>query len=121
VSTSSIILGKSLAALLPALALTWVAAALFCLGVDAVAGQALLPDSAWLFGRWCSPRCSPSSATRPQWRYPPACWIQGRAEPRGDDGAATAGLLVFQLAGRIALGPRFYFAWPRGSPWPTWR
>ncbi|HWT85326.1 MAG TPA: ABC transporter permease subunit, partial [Myxococcales bacterium] len=50
VATSSIILGKSLAALLPALALTWVAAALFCLGVDAVAGQVLLPDPAWLFG-----------------------------------------------------------------------
>src|SRR5882757_6926151 len=50
VSTLGIIVGKSLAALVPALAITWLAAALFCLGVDAVAGRMLLPDSAWLFG-----------------------------------------------------------------------
>src|SRR5207237_1768002 len=50
VSTLEIILGKSLAALAPSLAITWIAAALFCLGVDAVAGGMVLPDPAWLFG-----------------------------------------------------------------------
>src|SRR5205823_3949421 len=65
VSTLSIILGKSIAALVPAMLITWVAAALFCAGIDLVVGRALLPDGAWLFGtlalsalsigRGCSP------------------------------------------------------------------
>src|SRR5258708_19334593 len=48
-STLSLILGKSIAALVPALAITWLAAALFCAGIDAVVGRMLLPDAAWLF------------------------------------------------------------------------
>jgi ABC-2 type transport system permease protein len=111
VATSSIILGKSLAALLPALALTWVAAALFCLGVDAVAGQVLLPDSAWLFGTLV---LSPLLAL---FGNATAVAVSSRVlDPRAAQNLSAMtvlpllALLVFQLAGRIALGPRFYFA-----------
>jgi len=48
-----IVLGKSLAAVLPALVITWFAFALFAVGVDVVAypllGRILLPDGRWLF------------------------------------------------------------------------
>jgi len=115
VATSSIILGKSLAALLPALALTWVAAALFCLGVDAVAGQVLLPDSAWLFGTLV---LSPLLAL---FGNATAVAVSSRVlDPRAAQNLSAMtvvpllALLVFQLAGRIALGPRFYFALAAG-------
>jgi ABC-2 type transport system permease protein len=109
VSVTSIIVGKSLAALLPALAITWVSAALFCLGVDAVAGQMLLPDASWLFGTFVlSPLFAlVGNAT--------AVVVSSRVlDPRAAQNLAATtvlpllGLLVVQLAGRIALGPRFY-------------
>src|SRR5213593_3032363 len=78
VSTLSIVLGKSIAAMVPALAMTWIAAVLFCAGIDAVAGRLLLPHAAQNL-----------SATTV---------------------LPLVALLVFELAGRISLGPRFYFA-----------
>jgi len=109
VSTASIILGKSLAALAPALAITWIAAALFCLGVDAVAGGMVLPDAAWLFGTLV---LSPLLAL---FGNATAVVVSSRVlDPRAAQNLAATtvlpllALLVVQLAGRIALGPRFY-------------
>lgn len=109
-STLSIVLGKSLAALLPALAITWLAAAAFCAGVDLVVGRALLPDSAWLFGTLA---LAPLLAL---FGNAAAVAVSARVlDPRAAQNLAATtvlpllGLLVVQLAGRIALGPRFYF------------
>jgi len=110
VSTLSIILGKSLAALLPALAITWLSAALFCLGIDAVAGHPILPDSGWLFATFV---LSPLFAL---FGNATAVVVSSRVlDPRAAQNLAATtvlpllALLVVQLAGRIALGPRFYF------------
>jgi ABC-2 type transport system permease protein len=110
VSTLSIILGKSIAALLPAVGITWIAAALFCAGVDLVAGRFLLPDAAWLFGTLV---LSPLLAL---FGNATAVVVSSRVlDPRAAQNLAATtvlpllGLLVVQLAGRIALGPRFYF------------
>ena len=115
VSTLSIILGKSVAALVPALGITWIAAALFCLGVDLVVGQALLPDAAWLFGTLL---LTPLLAL---FGNAMAVVVSSRVlDPRAAQNLAATtvlpllGLLVVQLAGRIALGPRFYFALAAG-------
>ena len=109
VSTPSIILGKSVAALVPALAITWLAAALFCLGIDLVIGRALLPDPAWLFGTLL---LSPLLAL---FGNAMAVVVSSLVlDPRAAQNLAATtvlpllGLLVMQLAGRIALGPRFY-------------
>ncbi len=49
-----LVAGKSIAALLPAVVLSWIAFAVLCLGVDAISlhylGVALLPNAMWLFG-----------------------------------------------------------------------
>ncbi len=115
VSTLSIILAKSLAALLPALAITWVSAALFCLGVDAVVGHPILPDSAWLFGTFA---LSPLLAL---FGNATAVVVSSRVldSRAAQNLAATTvlpllALLVVQLAGRIALGPPFYFGLAAG-------
>lgn len=109
VGTLSIVLGKSIAALVPAVGITWAAAALFCLGVDVVAGRALLPDAAWLFGTLV---LSPLLAL---FGNATAVVVSARVlDPRAAQNLAATtvlpllGLLVVQLAGRIALGPRFY-------------
>lgn len=109
VSTLSIVLGKSIAALVPAVGITWVAAALFCLGVDLVVGHALLPDAAWLFGTLV---LSPLLAL---FGNATAVVVSARVlDPRAAQNLAATTvlpllvLLVVQLAGRIALGPRFY-------------
>ena len=115
VSTSALVLGKSIAALVPAVLITWVAAALFCLGVDAVAGRMLLPDSAWLFGTLV---LSPLLAL---FGNAMAVVVSSRVlDPRAAQNLAATtvlpllALVAFQLAGRIALGPRFYFALAAG-------
>jgi ABC-type Na+ efflux pump permease subunit len=115
VSTASIIVGKSLAALAPALAITWIAAALFCLGVDAIAGGRVLPDAAWLFGTLV---LSPLLAL---FGNATAVVISSRVlDPRAAQNLAATtvlpllALLVVQLAGRIALGPRFYLVFAGG-------
>lgn len=109
VSTLSIILGKSIAALVPAVVITWVAAALFCAGMDLVVGRVLLPDPAWLFGTLV---LSPLLAL---FGNAMAVVVSARVlDPRAAQNLAATtvlpllGLLVVQLAGRIALGPRFY-------------
>jgi ABC-type Na+ efflux pump permease subunit len=111
VSTLSIILGKSIAALVPALVITWIAAALFCAGIDAVVGRFLLPDGAWLFGTLV---LSPLLAL---FGNAMAVVVSSRVlDPRAAQNLSATtvlpllGLLVVQLAGRIALGPRFYLA-----------
>jgi ABC-2 type transport system permease protein len=111
VSTMSIILGKSIAALVPALIITWTAAALFCLGIDLVIGALLLPDSSWIFGTLL---LSPLLAL---FGNGAAVVVSARVlDPRAAQNLAATtvlpflGLLVMQLAGRIALGPRFYFS-----------
>jgi ABC-type Na+ efflux pump permease subunit len=112
-STLEIILGKSLAALAPSIVITWIAAALFCLGVDLVAtprlGHAPLPDGAWLFATFV---LSPLLAL---FGNALAVVVSARVvDPRAAQNLAATtvvpllGLLVVQLAGKIALGPRFY-------------
>jgi ABC-type Na+ efflux pump permease subunit len=111
VSTLAIVLGKSIAALVPALGITWAASAFFCLGIDLVVGRALLPDGAWLFGTLL---LSPLLAL---FGNAMAVVVSSRVlDPRAAQNLAATtvlpllGLLVVQLAGRIALGPRFYLA-----------
>jgi ABC-type Na+ efflux pump permease subunit len=54
ITAAELVAGKSLASLVPAVAITWVAFALLCVGVDVVAwplGQGLLlPNTLWSFG-----------------------------------------------------------------------
>ena len=111
-----IVLGKSIAALLPALALTWLSALAFCAGMDLVAGRFLLPDSAWLFGTLL---LSPLLAL---FGNALAVVVSSRIlDPRAAQNLAAMtvvpllGLLVVQLAGRIALGPRFYLGLALGA------
>jgi ABC-2 type transport system permease protein len=111
VSTTSIILGKSIAALIPALIITWAAAALFCLGIDLVAGAALLPDSSWLFGTLL---LAPLLAL---FGNGAAVVVSARVlDPRAAQNLSATtvlpllGLLVTQLAGKISLGPAFYLS-----------
>jgi ABC-2 type transport system permease protein len=111
VSTLSIILGKSIAAVVPALAMTWIAAVLFCAGIDAVAGRLLLPDAGWTFGILV---LSPLLAL---FGNATAVVVSSRVlDPRAAQNLSATtvlplvALLVFELAGRISLGPRFYIA-----------
>jgi ABC-2 type transport system permease protein len=111
VSPLSIILGKSIAAVVPALALTWIAAVLFCAGIDAVVGRPLLPDADWVFGILV---LSPLLAL---FGNATAVVVSARVlDPRAAQNLAATtvlplvALLVFELAGRISLGPRFYVA-----------
>src|SRR3989441_765069 len=99
----------------PIALLAWLAAALFCLGIDAIAGHMLLPDPAWLFGTLV---LSPLLAL---FGNATAVVVSSRVlDPRAAQNLAAStvlpllALLVFQLAGRIALGPRFYFALAAG-------
>ncbi|NMO20848.1 ABC transporter permease subunit [Pyxidicoccus fallax] len=54
VTAAELVTGKSLAALVPAVAITWVAFVFFCVGVDIVAWplvkMPLMPDALWTFG-----------------------------------------------------------------------
>ncbi|QRN99937.1 ABC transporter permease [Archangium violaceum] len=54
VTAAELVMGKSLASLVPAVIITWVAFALLCVGVDVVSwplGQGLMmPNALWLFG-----------------------------------------------------------------------
>jgi ABC-type Na+ efflux pump permease subunit len=111
VSTLAIILGKSIAAVVPALAMTWIAAVLFCAGIDAVTGQLLLPDANWIFGILV---LSPLLAL---FGNATAVVVSSRVvDPRAAQNLSATtvlplvALLVFELAGRISLGPRFYVA-----------
>ena len=120
VSTLEIIVGKSVAALVPAIAITWAAAALFCAGVDAAAWSHLhafpLPDGPWLFATLvlCPLLSLFGNAL--------AVVVSARiVDPRAAQNVAATtvvpllGLLVVQLAGRISLGPGFYLAFALGA------
>ena len=120
VSTLEIILGKSVAALVTAILITWIAAALFCLGVDLVArprlGSAPLPDADWLFATFV---LSPLLAL---FGNALAVVVSARVvDPRAAQNLAATtvvpllGLLVVQLAGRISLGLRFYLGLAAGA------
>jgi ABC-2 type transport system permease protein len=54
VTSAELVVGKSLAAVLPAVAISWLAFVAFCISVDAVAWPlahaAVLPNALWLFG-----------------------------------------------------------------------
>jgi ABC-type Na+ efflux pump permease subunit len=111
VSTLGIILGKSIAAVVPALAMTWIAAVLFCAGIDVVTGHLILPDANWVFGILV---LSPLLAL---FGNATAVVVSSRvldARAAQNLSATTVlplvALLVFELAGRISLGPRFYLA-----------
>lgn len=120
ISTLQIIVGKSVAALVPAIGITWSAAALFCLGVDAAAWPYLhafpLPDGAWLFATLVlSPLLSLFGNAL-------AVVVSARiVDPRAAQNVAATtvvpllGLLVVQLAGRISLGHTFYLAFAAGA------
>lgn len=120
ISTTAIILGKSLAALVPAIAITWIAAAVFCLGVDFITWQKLqlfvLPDFPWVFSTLV---LAPLLAL---FGNALAVVVSARVlDPRAAQNIAATtvvpllGLLVVQLAGRISLGPSFYVAFALGA------
>ena len=54
ITAAELLVGKSLASLVPAVGITWVAFGVFCVGVDAVSWQmlhaVLMPNGMWLFG-----------------------------------------------------------------------
>lgn len=57
VTAIELVVGKSLAALVPAVVLCWIAFALFCVGVDLVSWRSLhellMPNAMWIFGVSC--------------------------------------------------------------------
>jgi ABC-type Na+ efflux pump permease subunit len=116
VSTLDVILGKSVAAVVPSVLITWLSAALFCGGIDLIAAPHLpagapwpLPDRAWLFATaLLSPLLSLFGNTV-------AVVLSSLvADPRAAQNLAgmtvvpLLGGLVAQLAGRVSLGLRFY-------------
>jgi ABC-type Na+ efflux pump permease subunit len=113
VSTLSIVAGKSVAAVVPALLITWLSAVVFCGGIDLIVWPALhrllLPDPTWLFGTLvlCPLLALFGNAT--------AVVVSARVlDPRAAQNIAAMtvvpllGLLVVQLAGRVSLSARFY-------------
>jgi ABC-2 type transport system permease protein len=116
VGTLEIILGKSVAAVVPSVLLTWAAAALFCGGIDLLARPLLpsgvplpLPDGQWLFA---TAVLSPLLAL-----FGNAIAVvlsSVVADPRAAQNLAgmtvvpLLGGLVAQLAGRVSLGWGFY-------------
>ena len=120
VSTTAIIVGKSVAAVVPSLLITWLAALAFCGGVDLIVWpelhRLLLPDGAWLFSTLvlCPLLALFGNAT--------AVVVSSRVlDPRAAQNLAAMtvvpllGLLVVQLAGRVSLSPRFYLCAAAGT------
>lgn len=112
VSTLEIIVGKSLAAVVPSLLITWIAAALFCGGINLLAAGRLaapLPDGPWLFG------CLVLAPLLALFGNAMAVVVSSKVlDARAAQNLAAMtvmpllGLVVVQIAGRISLGPRFY-------------
>ena len=118
VSTLDIILGKSVAAVVPSVIITWASAAIFCGGIDLIARPLLppdvgapLPDAQWLFATAVlSPLLALFGNT--------IAVVLGSvvADPRAAQNLAgmtvmpLLGGLVAQLTGRVSLGWRFYGA-----------
>ena len=123
VSTLEIILGKSVAAVVPSVLITWLAAAVFCGGIDLMARPLLLPgapwplpDAPWLFATVAlSPLLSLFGNTVA------VVLSSVVADPRAAQNLAgmtvvpLLGGLVAQLAGRVALGMRFYLLLALGA------
>jgi ABC-type Na+ efflux pump permease subunit len=120
VSTAEIILGKSLAAVVPSLCLTWIAAALLCAGLDLIAagrmGPLPMPDASWIFG------CLVLSPLLALFGNALAVVVSSRVlDPRAAQNLAAMtvlpllGLVVGQIAGRISLGGRFYVWFALGA------
>lgn len=113
VATSEIVLGKSLAAVIPAVAITWASAALFTGGLSILvwrfAGAVHLPDGVWVFSILVlSPLLALFGNTL-------AVVVSARVmDPRAAQNIAAMsvvpliGLLGAQLTGRVALGLPFY-------------
>jgi ABC-2 type transport system permease protein len=120
ISTAEIVLGKSLAAVVPSLAVTWIAAALLCLGLDSIAagrmGPPPMPDASWLFG------CLLLSPLLALFGNALAVVVSSRVlDPRAAQNLAAMtvlpllGLVVGQIAGRLSLGTRFYLWFALGT------
>jgi ABC-type Na+ efflux pump permease subunit len=120
ISTAEIILGKSLAAVVPSLLVTWAAAAVLCAGLDAIAagrmGPAPMPDASWVFG------CLVLAPLLALFGNALAVVVSSRVlDPRAAQNLAATTVLpllaivVGQLAGRISLGPRFYVGMAAGA------
>ncbi len=120
VSTAEIILGKSLAAVVPSIGVTWIAALLLCGGLDLLSlGRVAtlpLPDSPWLFG------CLVLSPLLALFGNALAVVVSSRVlDPRAAQNVAAMtvvpllGLVVVQLAGRVSLGSRFYLGMALGA------
>jgi ABC-type Na+ efflux pump permease subunit len=120
ISTAEIVLGKSLAAVVPSLAITWIAAALLCLGLDLIAagrmGRPPMPDASWLFG------CLLLSPLLALFGNALAVVVSSRVlDPRAAQNLAAMtvlpllGLVVGQIAGRLSLGSRFYLWFALGT------
>jgi ABC-type Na+ efflux pump permease subunit len=120
VSTLSIILGKSLAAMVPSLLITWIAAALLCGGLDLLAlGKVAplpMPDGNWLFG------CLVLAPLLALFGNAMAVVVSARIlDPRAAQNIAAMtvvpllGIVVGQLAGKVSLGPMFYAGFAIGA------
>ena len=113
ISTLAIVVGKSVAAVLPAVAITWASAAVFIGGLDLLAYRAAgivpLPDVPWLFGVvGLSPLLSLFGNTL-------AVVVSSRVnDARAAQNIAAmsvvplVGLVVAQLFGRVELDMPFY-------------
>ena len=111
ISTTSIVLGKSVAAVIPALLITWAAAAIFTGALDLLAGAALLPDAPWLFA------VAVVAPLLALFGNAVAVAVSARVtDPRAAQNLAAMtvvpllGLVIAQLAGKVSLGLGFYFA-----------
>jgi ABC-type Na+ efflux pump permease subunit len=113
VSTAAIVIGKSVAAVIPAVLITWASAAVFIGGLDllvvARTGAAPLPDGPWLWGVLVlAPLLALFGNTL-------AVVISAKvADTRAAQNLSAmsvvplVGLLVAQITGKIAVGMPFY-------------
>ncbi len=115
VSTTAIVVGKSVGAVIPALAITWLSAGVFVGALDALAGHALLPDAAWAFA------VAVLAPLLALFGNAVAVAVSARVtDPRAAQNLAAMtvvpllGLVVAQIAGKVHLGLGFYLALAAG-------
>jgi len=120
VSTAGIIVGKSLAAVVPSILITWAAAAILCAGLSLIAAGRMgpwpMPDRTWLFG------CLVLAPLLSLFGNALAVVVSSRIlDPRAAQNVAATtvipllGVVVGQLAGTLSVGPRFYFGLAVGA------
>jgi ABC-type Na+ efflux pump permease subunit len=120
ISTAEIILGKSLAAVVPSILITWTAAAVLCAGLDFIAagrmGTLPMPDARWLFG------CLVLAPLLALFGNALAVVVSARVlDPRAAQNIAATtvlpllGVVVGQLAGKFSLGATFYVGLALGA------